>query len=190
MHGYWQAMMTSFGQELLDGRGFSLIPPEDLRAIISTNPRLLLPTKFVVAYARKQSKSKIFEWKVKEKGWYIYAGEYPVGWEKKVRVLNLPALAKKGSVSQTAKPKFAKRGDNSSETCFDIVPYEGGLPPIGNIVLESSSLPSAFTHSSKRKPSALRLTMDASPSSRTLGSKRKTSPPPPSGTTERRVYYL
>ena len=67
MHGYWQAMMTSFGQELLGGRGFSLIPHEGLHAIISANPQLLLPTKFVVAYARKQSKSTIFEWKEKEK---------------------------------------------------------------------------------------------------------------------------
>ena len=38
MHGYWQAMMTSFGQELLGGRGFSLIPHEGLHAIISANP--------------------------------------------------------------------------------------------------------------------------------------------------------
>ena len=53
MHGYWQAMMTSFRQELLNGHRFSLILPEGLRAIISANPRLLLPTKFVVAYARK-----------------------------------------------------------------------------------------------------------------------------------------
>ena len=53
MHGYWQAVMTSFGQELLDGHRFSFIPPEGLRAIISANLRLLLPTKFVVAYARK-----------------------------------------------------------------------------------------------------------------------------------------
>ena len=119
-----------------------------------------------------------------------------MGWEKKVRVLNFPAPAKKGLVSRTAKPKSAKRGDDSSETCFDIIPYEGGLPPIGNIVLESSSFPSAFTHSSKRsiackrKPSAPRPTMDTLPSSRTLGSKRKTSPPPSSASTERRVYYL
>ena len=83
--------MTSIGQELLGGRGFSLIPPKDLSAIISANPWLLLPSKFVVAYARKQMKSAIFEWKEKEKGWYLYASEYPVGWEKKVRVLNLPA---------------------------------------------------------------------------------------------------
>ena len=110
-----------------------------------------------------------------------------------MKVLNFPAPAKKGLVSRTAKPKFAKRGDDSSETCFDIVPYEGGLPPIGNIVLESFSLPSAFIHSSKCsiackcKPSAPRPTMD---SSRTLGSKRKTSPPPSSTSTKRRVYYL
>ena len=31
----------------------SLIPPEGLLAIISANPRLLLPTKSMVAYARK-----------------------------------------------------------------------------------------------------------------------------------------
>ena len=53
MRGYWQAVMTSFRQELLGGRGFSLIPLEGLCAIISANPRLLLPTKFVVAFARK-----------------------------------------------------------------------------------------------------------------------------------------
>ena len=180
----------------MGGSGFSLIPLEGLRAIISANPQLLLPTKFVVAYARKQSKSTIFEWKEKEKWWYLYAGEYPVSWEKKVRVLNLPALAKKGLMSWTAKPKLAKRGDDSFETCFDIVPYEGDLPLIGNIVLESPSLHSAFTHSSrcsiasKHKPSAPRPTTDAPPSSRTCGNKRKTSPPPPFATTERRVYYL
>ena len=84
MHGYWQAVMTSFRQELLGSYGFSLIPPDGLHAIISTSPRLLLPTKFVVAYARKQIRSTIFEWQAKEKGWYLYAGEYPTSWEKKV----------------------------------------------------------------------------------------------------------
>ena len=44
--------MTSFNQELLAGRGFSLIPLESLHAIISVNPQLLLPTMSVVAYAR------------------------------------------------------------------------------------------------------------------------------------------
>ena len=53
MHKYWQAMITSFGQELLGSHGVSLIPLDDFHAIISTNPRLLLPTKFVVVYARK-----------------------------------------------------------------------------------------------------------------------------------------
>ena len=32
--------------------GFSFIPPEGLHGIISVNPWLLLPTKFVMAYAR------------------------------------------------------------------------------------------------------------------------------------------
>ena len=87
----------------------------------------------MVAYARKQSKFAIFEWQEKEKGWYLYTGEYLVGWKKK------------GSMSQTAKPESAKRGDNSSETYSDIVPYGSGLPPIGNIVLERSPPLSAFS---------------------------------------------
>ena len=138
---YWQAVMTLFGQELLGSRGLSLIPPVGLHAIISTNPRLLLPTKSVVAYARKQSQIAIFKLRAKEKGWYLSANEYPTGWEKKAKVVNLPTPVKKGSVSQSAKPKSTKRGDNSSETCSNIVPYEGGFPSIGNIVLEGSPPP-------------------------------------------------
>lgn len=99
-------------------------------------------------------------------------------------------------MSQTTKPKSAKKGDNSSETCSDLVPYKGDLPPIGNIVLESFPPPSVRTHSSRRsiaskpKLSALRPSMDAPPSSRIRGSKMKTSPLAPSTTAERRVYYL
>ena len=44
--------MTSFKKEFLGNRGFSLIPPNGLHTIISANPWLHLPTKFVVAYAR------------------------------------------------------------------------------------------------------------------------------------------
>ena len=55
MHGYWQVMMTSFEKELMGSRGFSLVPPDRFSAIISANPRLLLPSKSVLAYARKQS---------------------------------------------------------------------------------------------------------------------------------------
>ena len=51
--------MTSFRQELLGGCGFSLIPPDGLHAIISANLRFLLPTKSMVSYARKQSRSAI-----------------------------------------------------------------------------------------------------------------------------------
>ena len=60
--------MTSFEKELLGSHGFSLIPPNGLHAIISANLRLLQPTKSVVAYARKQIWSAIFEWQAKEKG--------------------------------------------------------------------------------------------------------------------------
>ena len=153
----------------------------------------------MVAYARKRNRSVIFEWQENKKGWYLYTGEFPLGWEKrekKVKVVNLPAPTKKVLVSQTAKPKSAKKGDDSSKTCFDIIPYKGGLPPIGNIVLESSPLSSARTRSSRRstvdrlKPPTPKPSMDPCPSSRTRSSKRKTSPSAPFATVERRVCYL
>ena len=134
----------------------------------------------MVAYARKQS-------------WF---GDFPTSWEKKVKVTNLPIPMKKGSTSRSAKPKPAKKGDDSSETCSNIVPFEGNLPPIGNIVLESSPPSSARTYSSrhptasKSRPTTPRPSIDASPSSRTRGSKRKKSPPLLSATTERNVCYL
>ena len=109
---------------------------------------------------------------------------------------NLPIPAKKGSASWSAKPKTAKKGEDSFETCSDIVPFEGGLPPIGSIVLESSLPPSAHTRSSRRpttsksRLAALRLYTDAPSFSRTRGNKRKTSPPPLSATSEKRVCYL
>ena len=81
--------MISFKQELWGNLGFSLIPSDGLHAVISTNPQLLLPTKFVVEYARKQSRSTIFEWDTKEKGWFWYAGDFLMGWEKRVKVTNL-----------------------------------------------------------------------------------------------------
>ena len=136
----------------------------------------------MVAYARKQSRSAIFKWQEKEKGWYLYVGEFPSGWEKKVEVVNLLAPMKKDSMSQTAKPKSAKKGDYSSKTCFDIILYKGGVPLIGCIVLESSLPPSTCTCSSKHstvarpRPPIPKPFVDAPPSSRTRGSKRKTSP--------------
>nr|POF18133.1 hypothetical protein CFP56_48417 [Quercus suber] len=81
---------------------------------------------------------------------------------------------KKGSVSQTTN-KFAKKGDDSYENCSNLVPYKGGLLLIGNIFLESSSHPSARTHSSRRstagklKPSTLKPSADSLPSNRTHG---------------------
>ena len=96
MHGYWQAVITSFEQELVGSRGFSLIPPDGLNMVISANPRLLLPSKSVLAYTRKQNKSAIFEWDEEKKGWYWHAGEYPSGWEKKVKVTNISTPSKKG----------------------------------------------------------------------------------------------
>ena len=96
MHGYWQAVITSFEQELVGSRSFSLIPPNGLSMVVSTNPRLLLPSKSVLVYTRKQNPSVIFEWDEEKKGWYWYTGEYPPGWEKKVKVINIPAPSNKG----------------------------------------------------------------------------------------------
>jgi len=44
----------------------------------------------------------------------------------------------------SAKSKFAKKGDDSSDTCSDIMPFKSNLPLVGNIVLESSLPPSAY----------------------------------------------
>ena len=96
MHGYWQAVMTSFEQELVGSRGFSLIPPDGLSMVVSANPCLLLPSKSMLAYTRKQNPSAIFEWDEKKKGWYWHTSEYPPGWEKNVKVINIPMLSKKG----------------------------------------------------------------------------------------------
>jgi len=103
---------------------------------------------------------------------------------------------KKSSAPRSVKHKFAKKGDDSSEICSDIVLFEGSLPPIGNIALESSPPPFARTRSSRRpiagksRLTALWSSIDAPPSSRTQGRKRKTSPPPTFATIERKVYCL
>ena len=184
--------MTSFEKELLGSHGFSLIPPNRLSAVISANPRLLLPSKSMLAYARKQSRFTIFKWIKEDRGWFWHAGDYPTGLEKKAKVTNISMPSKKSY----AKSKSAKKGDDFSEAFLDIIPFESDLPPIGNIVLESSLPPSTRTHSSrhpttsKYKPTAPQPSTDASPSSRTRGSKRKTSPPSTSTTTEKRVCYI
>ena len=101
-----------------------------------------------------------------------------------------------GSMSQTTKPKSAKKGDDFSDTCSDIIPYKGGLPPISNIVLKSSPLPSTRPRFSKHstigrpKPPTPKPSVDASSSSKNRGNKRKTSLPTPSATAERRVCCL
>ena len=89
--------------ELARSSGFSFIPPEGLSMVASVNPRLLLPSRSVLAYARKQSRSAIFECDAEKKGWFWHAGDYPPGWEKKVKVINLPVPSKKAP----SKPKSA-----------------------------------------------------------------------------------
>ena len=142
MHGYRQAVMTSFEKELMGSRGFSLIPLDRLSTIISVNPRLLLPSKFVLAYARKQNWSAIFEWDEEKRGWYWH---YPPGWEKKVKVMNIFVLSKKS--------------------------------------------PAKLKSTSKSKSATPWPSTNAPPSSKTRGSKRKTTPHP-AFVAERRVSYL
>ena len=103
--------MISFEKELLGSHGFSLIPPNGLNAVISANPRLLLPSKSMLAYARKQSRSTIFEWIKEDRGWFQHAGDYPTSLEKKAKVTNISVPGKKSS----AKSKSAKKGDDFSE---------------------------------------------------------------------------
>jgi len=97
--------MTSFEKELMGSCGFSLVPPDGLSTIILVNPWLLLPSKFVLAYARKQNWFGIFEWDEEKRVWYWHTGDYPPGWEKKVKVINILVLSKKAP----AKPKFASK---------------------------------------------------------------------------------
>ena len=95
MHGYWQAVMTIFENELVGSCGFSLIPPDGLSMVISVNSCLLLPSKSALAYARRQNRSTIFEWDEEKEGWYWHTGDYPPGWEKKDKVINISATSKK-----------------------------------------------------------------------------------------------
>ena len=137
--------MTSFEKEFMGSRGFSLVPPDGLNAIISANPWLLLSSKSMLAYAKKQSRSAIFEWDEEKRGWYQHTGDYPLDWEKKVKVMNISVLIKKG--------------------------------------------PTKLKSASKSKPATPWPSIDAPPSSKTRGSKRKTTPHP-AFATERRVSYL
>ena len=97
----------------------------------------------------------------------------------KVRNISMPV--KKSYTPRSTKPKSAKKGDDFSETYLDIVPFEGDLPPVGNIVLERFPPLSTHTRSNKRP---------------TAGKSRPTAPqpsidaPPTSTITERRVCYL
>ena len=97
MHGFWQAVMTSFEQELLGSCGFSFIPPDGLSMVISANPRLLFPSKSVLAYARKQGWSTILEWDEEGGGWYWHFGDYPPGWEKKGKDYKPFCIGQEGS---------------------------------------------------------------------------------------------
>ena len=85
MHGHWHAVMDSFIAELAGSHGFSLIPPEGLSMVASANPRLLLPSRSVLAYARKQSRSAIFEWDVEKEGGFGMLVTIPLVGRKKLK---------------------------------------------------------------------------------------------------------
>lgn len=92
-------------------------------------------------------------------------------------------MSKKGSSSQSAQPKSAKKGKGVATStlpiCYDIVPY-GEVPP--PMVKTQSSKKSAAV---KSKSSPPRWPLDAPPSS-----KRKTSSKVPIAQFERRVCLL
>ena len=44
---------------------------------------ILSLSKFVLAYARKQNQSAIFEWVEEDRGWFWHAGDYLAGLQKK-----------------------------------------------------------------------------------------------------------
>ena len=123
MHSYWHVVMDSFVAELAGSRGFSLIPPEGLSMVALVNPRLLLPSRSILAYARKQSRSVIFEWDAEKKGWFWHAGNYPPGWEKKVKVINLPVPSKKAP----AKPKSAAKPSLLHHCLLQVLRWLAGL---------------------------------------------------------------
>nr|POF20837.1 hypothetical protein CFP56_14351 [Quercus suber] len=166
--------MTSFSEDLLGSRRFSLIPPRGFHAII--------------------------EWQKDEEGWFPYVSELPLGLEKKVKVVNLLPLMKKGSASRSAKSKSTKKvkgaTTDASKACSEIDLFREDLPLIGNIVLKSTLPSSARTHSIRRfalaksRPPLLRQPLDSPPSSRTHGNKRKTSPPISSTASERREVFV
>ena len=108
----------------------------------------------MLAYARKQNRSTIFEWVEEDKGWLWHAGDYPAGWEKKIKVINIPTLGNKSST----KPKSTKKGDDPYS---DVVPFESSPPPVAR------TRSSVRLTASKSKFTAPQLSMDAPPSSRT-----------------------
>nr|POE57273.1 hypothetical protein CFP56_01922 [Quercus suber] len=75
--------------------------------VVSPNPWLFLPSKSMLAYAKKQSRFTIFEWDEENKGWYWHTGDYPPSWEKKVKVINIPTPAKQvpAKLKSASKPK-------------------------------------------------------------------------------------
>ena len=107
----------------------------------------------------------------KTTGIVLYAREFPLSWEKKVKVVSLLQLVKKGLSSKSTNLKSTKNCKGVTvgafETCFDIVPSRGDFPPIGSIVLESTSPFSTRTHSTwkfamaKSKPPLSRQPLNA-----------------------------
>ena len=99
-----------------------------------------------------------------------------------MNVVNLPASIKNGSTSRSAKPKPTKKDADVSEVCSDIVPYKGGLPPVGNIVLKSTPPPFAKAHSARRfvatksRPPMPKQPSNALPSIRTVVARERHLP--------------
>lgn len=148
----------------------------------------------------RQGWAGIFEWCEGQQDWFWYDGDFPQGWEKKVKISNAPpSTSKKSSTYRSTKPKSAKKSKgvatSTPTVCFDIVPYGEKLPPIGNIVLDETPLVLKTRIARKStivnsKPPLPKQPLDATPSSRTNGSKRKISPKASTTQLERKVCLL
>ncbi|KAK9998072.1 hypothetical protein SO802_017675 [Lithocarpus litseifolius] len=142
--------MTSFERELLGSHGFSLIPPDGLGAIIFSNPQLLLPSKFVLAYARKQTRSAIFKWVEEKRGWLWNASDYPAEWEKKVKDEPEPIsvyhpTAEEISASMGTSMKGFFNGANVRFGAATPAPPAAVVKDGSSLVVTPSSIPSSAT---------------------------------------------
>ena len=128
MHGYWHVVMDSFVAELVGSRGFSFIPPEGLSTVASVNLACCFPLGLFWRMLENRAGQPFSNGTQRRKDGFGTLATIP-GWERKVKVINLPVPSEKAP----AKPKFAGKTKPATP-----------LPPAG-------ALPASRTRGSKRK---------------------------------------